>query len=53
MNKYEETEQEYRLNNQKLEQAVREALDIAEMVKRITEERDLLSKLILEKEMTC
>ena len=40
-------------NNSKLEQAVREAVDIAEMVKRITEERDLLSKLILEKQMTC
>ena len=40
-------------NNSKLEQAVREAVDIAEMVKQIKEERDLLSKLILEKQMTC
>lgn len=33
--------------------AVQEALEIAEMVKRITEERDILSGLLEEKEFTC
>jgi hypothetical protein len=33
--------------------AVQEALEIAEMVKRITEERDILAGLLEEKEFTC
>ena len=53
INYLEESERELRETNYKLEQAVQEAVDIAEMVKRITEERDILSRLILDKQLTC
>lgn len=48
-----EIEMELSESNQKLREAVNEALEIAEMVKRISEERDKLSHLILEKNLTC
>ena len=53
VNDLEQLERELRSNNSHLEQAVREAVEIAEMVKRITEERDKLSELISEKQFTC
>ena len=48
-----ELEREYIENNRRLREAVNEALNIAELVKRISEERDKLSHAIDAKEVTC